>query len=106
MPDVAFALPSFLPLRTRAPVAPPPEDAFLFAILDAPLKPGETAPAGYARKERELAAAFATLSILASRVLHTRLAHPRSDDVLATKFARLAIERRHRLVRLLRCRPT
>lgn len=120
------ALPLFLPIRTRGPVAaarlalptqldepptplappppPPPvvaDDARLIAILAAPLRPGETAVAGYARKERELAAAFATLSLTDAFALRKRLAAPASDDTLATQFARLTVERRTRLIQFL-----
>jgi hypothetical protein len=123
------ALPLFLPIRKRGPVAAPrlalptaldteptplapPEppvsivvdaldDARLIAVLESPLKPGETAVAGYARKERDLAAAFATLSITAAYALRKRLASPASDDTLAAKFARLTIERRTRLIQFL-----
>jgi hypothetical protein len=123
------ALPLFLPIRTRGPVAAarlalptavgaeptpitPPDppapltvdsidDARLRAILASPLKPGETAVTGYARKERDLATAFATLSVTAAHALRERLATPASADVLAAKFARLASERRTRLLQLL-----
>jgi hypothetical protein len=123
------ALPLFLPIRTRGPVAAPRlalptapdaeptpiappdppatiavdsiDDARLIAILESPLRPGETAVAGYARKERDLAAVFATLSITAAYALRKRLAAPVSDDTLAAKFARLTIERRTRLIQFL-----
>ena len=109
--------PLFTPMRKRGPIpsgttleyepppSPPPppappaiDDAPLLAILDAPLLAGETAAAGFTRKERELAAAFAQLSVLAARGLHMRLANPRQGDALAEKFARLTIERRTRLL--------
>jgi hypothetical protein len=86
------------------PPPPPPlviDDSPFFAILDAPLLAGETAAAGFARKERELAAAFARLPLLAARGVHMRLANPRRDDVLAEKFSRLTIERRTRLLNFL-----
>ena len=87
-------------------VAPPPppassSDADLIAILDAPLVAGETAAAGFARKERELADAFAKRTVLAAYALRKRLANPASDDVLAEKFARLTVERRTRLLHFL-----
>ena len=73
-------------------------DAALLAVLEAALAPGETVHAGFQRKEAELRAAFASLSVLESRALHARLAHPRSGDALAAAFARLTIERRMRLL--------
>lgn len=124
------ALPLFLPIRKRGPVAtaarlalpehldgeptpievpapaPPPivdaiDDAKLIAILESALKPGETAMAGYARKERDLAAAFATLSITAAHELRKRLTVAASTDILAAKFMRLTVERRTRLIQFL-----
>lgn len=76
-------------------------DAALVAILDAPLHEGEPAQLGFFRKEAELRAAFAALPVLAARALHARLANPRTNDVLATKFARLVAERRNRLLAFL-----
>jgi hypothetical protein len=91
------------PPPSPPPPPPPPaiDDTPLLAILDAPLHTGETAAAGFARKERELAAVFAQLPVLAARGLHMRLANPRRDDQLADKFARLTIERRTRLLNFL-----
>jgi hypothetical protein len=63
-----------------------------------PLRPGETALVGFARKEHELRVAFAALSPLASRALCTRLEACRPDDALALAFARLTVERRVRLL--------
>lgn len=79
---------------------PPPssKDDALIAILDEPLDPNETAFLGFRRKEQELAMVFATLTIVESRHMHTRLANPRANDTLATKFARLTHERRARLI--------
>ncbi len=77
------------------------DDAHLITILDAPLRPGETAVLGFARKERELGAAFAEMSILAARALHKRLANPTPGDALAEKFSRLTVERRYRLLNFL-----
>lgn len=76
-------------------------DAHLVAILDAPLRAGEPMHLGYARKERELAAAFAALPIFDQRALHTRLVQPKPGDVLAEKFGRLVAERRSRLINFL-----
>lgn len=76
-------------------------DAQLLAILDAPLPHGEPATFGFARKERELAAAFETYPIFDQRALHARLSNPRPGDALAEKFSRLTIERRTRLVHFL-----
>lgn len=92
--------PSSPTIAIRPPSAPRPDtlDARLIAILDAPLALGETAAAGFARKEHELGAAFAALSVLESRAMHARLASPQPKDELANKFARLTIERRGRLL--------
>ncbi|MEO8704690.1 MAG: hypothetical protein ABI867_31835 [Kofleriaceae bacterium] len=76
-------------------------DARLLVILDGPLATGETFAAGYARKEADLGTAFAQLTPADARALHARLATPRLGDELATKFARLTIERRTRLLTFL-----
>ena len=75
-------------------------DASLLAILDAPITNEPTA-VGFARKERELATAFAALPIFDQRALHARLSNPRPNDALATKFGRLTVERRTRLINFL-----
>jgi hypothetical protein len=86
--------------RTAAPPANS-HDAQLIALLVAPLLAGETAQAGFARKEAELRTAFTALTVLESRALHARLANPRSGDALAAAFMRLTIERRVRLIHFL-----
>ncbi|HEU0036389.1 MAG TPA: hypothetical protein VFQ53_37510 [Kofleriaceae bacterium] len=78
-----------------------PIDPPLLAILEAPLALGETAAAGFARKEHELGNAFAQLSILEARTLHARLANPKTGDALAERFSRLTSERRNRLLAFL-----
>lgn len=88
------------PGRVAVPVSGA-SDAALLAILDAPLAPGETALAGFRRKEHALGNAFAALSIIEARALHLRLANPRAADALATRFARLTIERKNRLLTFL-----
>ena len=93
------------PPGSDLPPTPPPltaaqlaMDARLIAILDAPLAPGETAMFGYQRKEIQLVSALATLTIVEARALHLRLANSRASDALATKFMRLTVERRTRLL--------
>lgn len=90
-------------IAIRPPTAPisSTADGALIAILDAPLGTTETALAGFARKEHELGAQFATLSVLECRALHLRLANPQHGDELANKFARLTVERRVRLLTFL-----
>jgi hypothetical protein len=73
-------------------------DSALLALVLAPLRPGETALLGYARKERELRGAFSTLSLLEAHALRGRLEVCRSDDALALAFARLTVDRRTRLL--------
>lgn len=76
-------------------------DDQLLALLDAPLAAYETALEGFARKERDVREVFASLGILESRALHLRLSNPRGDDTLATRFARLTVDRRVRLLTFL-----
>jgi hypothetical protein len=90
-------------IAIRPTSAPRPDtiDARLIAVLDTPLGLGETAHAGYARKEHALGAILASLSVLESRALHLRLSNVRAGDELAAKFARLTVERRIRLLNFL-----
>jgi hypothetical protein len=76
-------------------------DVALIAILLAPLNVEETAAVGFARKEAELRCVLATLSIVDSRALRSRLSNPRSGDPLAESFMRLTAERRARLINFL-----
>jgi hypothetical protein len=76
-------------------------DESLLALLEAPLHSGETAHAGFMRKESELRTAFAALTIIESRALHARLSNPRTGDPLAAAFMRLTIDRRVRLINFL-----
>ena len=85
----------------RPPLEATCADASLLAIVEAPLAPGETATTGFRRKEHELGAAFAALSVPEARALHRRLSNPSPDDALAQRFARLTLERRGRLLAFL-----
>ena len=87
--------------RLVTPTCDTSVDGRLIAILDAPLAVGETAHTGFQRKEHELGAAFAALSVLDARNLHARLASPKAGDALAHKFARMTLERRIRLLNFL-----
>jgi len=101
-PGTAVPPPRIVLIGARpTPVAEPGPDAALCAILDAPLARGETAFAGFARKESELGAAFAALAVPAARALHARLANPKPGDPVAERFGRLTFDRRHRLLAFL-----
>ena len=76
-------------------------DAALIAIVEARLEPGETTYMGFERKEDELRAAFAKLSVLEARSLHARLSSPRTGDRFAAAFSRMTVERRARLINFL-----
>ena len=76
-------------------------DAALIAILDAPLRLGETALIGYARKEAEMLRILASLTVAESRALHARLVVAQPDDPLGGKLARFTADRRNRLVHFL-----
>ena len=62
---------------------------------------GDTIAEHYRRKEHELGAVFATLSIAESRALHRRLAIAATGDELAAAFLRLTADRRVRLLAFL-----
>jgi len=87
--------------RLVTPTCDTSVDGRLIAILDAPFAAGETAHTGFQRKEHELGAAFAALSVSDSRNLHVRLASPKPGDTIAHKFARMTLERRTRLLNFL-----
>jgi hypothetical protein len=74
-------------------------------VLVTPPHYGETIEAAYRRKERELTELFATLSRSEAAVLLKRLSDPRTEDALATRFARLVVDRRTRLLALLADAP-
>jgi hypothetical protein len=76
-------------------------DVALRAILEAPVRPSETAAIGFARKETELRGVFAKLTVLDARMLQSRLSSPKPGDQLADAFQRLTGERRARLINFL-----
>ncbi len=89
--------PEALPEPEREP-ALPPLDAALIAVLDSGPVPGETIEVAFRRKECELAELFASLAADDALALHRRLASPRDGDPVATRFARLVVARRERLL--------
>jgi hypothetical protein len=89
------------PPRIVVTVAGSEADAELIRILDAPLAPGETSLAGFTRKEVDLGAVFAALSVPTARALQARLTNPKPGDVLADRFGRLTADRRNRLISFL-----
>ena len=108
-PQPSLARPAARLSLVRAPDAPatpdraaPPTDHELLAILDEPRQPGETAEAHFRRKETALGTAFAALRAIEAMALHKRLSSPGPDDALASRFARMTIDRRHRLLAFLR----
>ena len=94
----AIAVGPTIAIRPPTAAVPDTADGKLIAILDAPLASGESALAGFQRKEHELGTLIATLSATACHALHERLATPQHGDELAHKFARLTVERRTRLL--------
>ena len=77
------------------------KDPAFIAIIEAPLELGETALVGWAKKEAELRAAFAALTVMEARSLQSRLSNPRSGDQLGAAFMRMTYERRARLISFL-----
>ena len=70
-------------------------------VLERALDPAETIAAAFQRKEHDLGALFATLSVPQSRALHRRLSAPAVGDELVTLFERLTRDRRARLLAFL-----
>jgi len=83
------------------PAQAPDPGAAVVAIITAPLLINEPAMVGFQRKEREIGALFATLSVPESRALHARLSVPQEGDHVAAAFKRLTIDRQHRLLAFL-----
>ena len=73
-------------------------DARIAAIIDAPLGLGESWLFGATRKEAELLAVFASLTVAQSRAYHARLWSPNSADPLAAKLAQLGSDSKQRLI--------
>ncbi len=108
--SIFFATPEVSPPATARPLAirrvavtselaaPVSNEGPLIAILDRPLGKGELASIGFARKEHDLNAAFAKLTVLEARTIHARLTINAPDDMLAAKFAQLTVDRRTRLL--------
>lgn len=84
-------------------------EAQLITIIDAPID--GSAATGFARKEQQLGAAFAALSLQQSRELLRRLKVNTLDnpvataDVLRARFATFVVERRNRLLAFLADAP-
>src|SRR5688572_11188026 len=74
--------------------------AMIEALGSKPLA-GETIEIAYRRIERELGEQFARLSPLQARALKLRLEQPREGDILATRFNRLVVQRKTRLLAFL-----
>lgn len=89
--DVPWTPPAITPAQREV-------DDQLITILDAPLLMGETAMAGFQRKELALIGVLAKLSPVDAKALHFRLANPLGSDELAKRFMRLAVDRRTRLL--------
>lgn len=76
-------------------------DQLLVAILSAPTRDAETVEETFRRKEAEIIAACASLSVEDAYALRRRLATPQSGDRLSHQFARLVVERRTRIINYL-----
>lgn len=73
----------------------------LRAVIERPPVFGESVNDGFIRKERELAMLFRGLAMPIARMLLSRLSDPRAGDAAGEAFARLAAERRRRLLGVL-----
>lgn len=76
-------------------------DESLLAILEAPARQCETVAQTFQRKEGEIIAVCASLSVMNAHALRKRLATPQPGDRLAQQFARLVVERRTRIINYL-----
>jgi hypothetical protein len=76
-------------------------EAEILESLHAGPLPNQRISGAFERKERELAAIFARLSITDARSLHRRLTIPAASDPLAQKFGQMVIDRQQRLITFL-----
>jgi hypothetical protein len=76
-------------------------EAEISAALHAPPHDGERIASAFERKEQELAAIFARLSVTDARSLYRRLTIVAKDDPVARKFGQMVVERRLRLLTFL-----
>lgn len=95
------AVPVVIVHEPTEPMLAPAIEQTILEVLSALPEFGETIEAAYRRKERTLAALFASLSRQEAALVHKRLADPHADDPLAARFARLVVERRTRLLAVL-----
>jgi hypothetical protein len=85
---------------------PPPIQTISFEqaiieALDAPANPDERASDAFRRKEYAIGQLFGALSIVEAHILHRRLSLRDAADPIATRFARLIVERQARLMSFL-----
>jgi len=80
---------------------PPDLQRSMLEVLGSKPGAGETIEIAYRRCESQLGALFAKLSPLQARALKLRLEQPREGDILATRFNRLVVQRRQRLLAFL-----
>jgi hypothetical protein len=73
----------------------------IIAALDAPANPDERASDAFRRKEYAIGQLFGALSIVDAHILHRRLSLRDAADPIATRFARLIVERQARLMNFL-----
>jgi hypothetical protein len=88
------------PRTASADLPPELQRAMLETLASKPLA-GETIEIAYRRVERELGELFAKLTPPQARALKLRLEQLREGDILATRFNRLVVQRRVRLLAFL-----
>lgn len=82
-------------------ILPPEREAQVLGLLEAPLRPGEPASQGFARKEHELRELFKAMPAIECSVLQKRLRVADQRDRLVIAFGLLVGDRRNRLVAVL-----
>jgi hypothetical protein len=105
---VAAELPTQVIVQQVALVTGPREvgipreiESAILAVLEGPVGFGETIETTFRRKEHELGALFAKLSVSECRALHKRLENPKAGDALALRFGAMIAVRRARLLAFL-----
>jgi hypothetical protein len=89
------------PAAKHSPSIPEAIEQRLIELIVTPVPSTETALAGNARKEREIAEVLASLTVIEAWWLHKRLTIASPSDALVAAFGRLVVERRQRLLAFL-----
>lgn len=93
--------PAHVPAPVAASTASVSLEREILSVLEESPIPGERTAEAFRRKEHLVGNLFAALSVEDARTLHRRLSCPSKTDLIVTQMARLAPDRRARLIAFL-----